>query len=137
MEKIKDLSYCSKNSTKNNIKLFEKLIASKETNSLDFAHVNLLINNALTVKALLSSKQFENIVNAIPSQLKTLLCLDTFNTHLSNAVKKNPKLQENYDLLLSTDLLEVSKSLNSKTNKSIDTTGAVANNKTIQTCFEF
>lgn len=81
IDKLNDLHYCSKLKDSNNIEKIIHLTASKESNSISFANINLLLNNLQNVETMLLLKIdiLNKILNTIPSQVRTLLCLDNFN----------------------------------------------------------
>lgn len=105
LENLNDVKYCSQRALKNNVEMFIYLEPTKESNKISFACVNLLLNNLRNVETLLLLKLevLEKILHTIPSQMKTLLALDTFNSHLNKALEINPNAKAQYDLIKETD----------------------------------
>lgn len=134
LNNLNDFEFCSKRTDKNNIELFLKLTPSKETNSLNFACVNLLINNIQTITGLLNlqTENLNKLLSAIPSEMKTLLCLENFNKKLDDAIRMNPSGITQYEIIKNFDYSEKSNYL-----KSITFVPALNNASLNQTVFEF
>ena len=115
IEKLNDVSYCFKQKDSNNIKLFLDLTPSIDTNKISFSCVNLLLNNTKNVEQLLvlNMDNLEKLINVIPSQMKTLMCLNSFVNLLQIALTKNPGGSKQFQLLLNADYKDLSLKANS------------------------
>ena len=131
---LNDIAWCFKRKNENNIQLFINLVPSKATNNINMACINLLLNNNETTKALLNlnNERLLGIAKAIPSQLKTLLCLENFNLRLNNSLKMNPSCQKQIDFLISLEYSEMSSFINS-----VKLVPALNNESLKQMTFEF
>ena len=111
---LNNIHYCSRNRNCNNVEKIIHLNASKESNDIPFANINLLLNNLRNIETLLVLKidVLNKILNTIPSQIRTLLCLDNFNMYLDKALANNPQYLEQYQLIKNCDYKELSIKLN-------------------------
>lgn len=115
LDDLNNIHYCSRNRNCNNVEKIIHLNASKESNAISFANINLLLNNLQNIETLLLLEidVLNKILNTIPSQIRTLLCLDNFNKYLDKALGKNPQYLEQYQLIKNCDYKELSIKLNS------------------------
>lgn len=117
INKLGDSHFCSKRTKENNVQFFIELEATNESNKIPFACVNLLLNNLENVDILLMLKTdiLEKVLCTIPSQMRTLLCLDNFKYYLEESLKKNPSGKAQYELVKNTNYKEMSLALIEKT----------------------
>lgn len=74
----------------------------------------------------------ENILNALPSQIRTLLCLDKFNAMMANSLKTNPGGHQQYEMIKKFDYKKQSEYL-----KMISYVPTSNNVSMVQTVFDF
>ena len=134
MNDLNDINFCSIRRNENNIQLFIDLVPSKVTNNINMACINLLLNNNKTIEALcnLSEVRIIGIAKAIPSQMRTLLCLQSFEKNLNEAIKRNPSAEKQIQLLQSLNYNEMSNYINS-----IELVPALNNESLKQMTFNF
>lgn len=134
MNDLNDIKFCSIRRNENNIQLFIDLVPSKVTNNINMACINLLLNNNKTIEALcnLSEVRIIGIAKAIPSQMRTLLCLQSFEKNLNEAIKRNPSAEKQIQLLQSLNYSEMSNYINS-----IELVPALNNESLKQMTFNF
>ena len=134
MNELNDISFCSIRRNENNIQLLIDLVPSKVTNNINMACINLLLNNNKTIEALcnLSEVRIIGIAKAIPSQMRTLLCLQSFEKNLNEAIKRNPSAEKQIQLLQSLNYSEMSSYINS-----IELVPALNNESLKQMTFNF
>lgn len=114
IENLNNLSFCSSRALCNNIELFIYEKPSSESNQINFACINLLLNNLRNIETLLLLKieVLESILMTIPSQMRTLLCLDNFNKKLEQSLQLNPAGLMQYELIKKFDYKKHSAALN-------------------------
>lgn len=134
MNDLNDISFCSIRRDDNNIQLFINLVPSKVTNNINMACINLLLNNNKTIEALcnLSEERILGIAKAIPSQMRTLLCLQSFEKNLNEVIRRNPSSIKQVELLRSLNYSEMSCYINS-----IELVPALNNESLKQMTFNF
>ncbi len=134
MNDLNDINFCSIRRNENNIQLLIDLVPSKVTNNINMACINLLLNNNKTIEALcnLSEVRIIGIAKAIPSQMRTLLCLQSFEKNLNEAIKRNPSAEKQIQLLQSLNYSEMSNYINS-----IELVPALNNESLKQMTFNF
>lgn len=134
MNDLNDIKFCAIRRNENNIQLFIDLVPSKVTNNINMACINLLLNNNKTIEALcnLSEVRIIGIAKAIPSQMRTLLCLQSFEKNLNEAIKRNPSAEKQIELLQSLNYNEMSNYINS-----IELVPALNNESLKQMTFNF
>lgn len=115
IEELNNVHFCSMNRNCNNVEKIIHLNSCKESNAIPFANINILLNNLQNVETLILLKidVLNKILCTIPSQIRTLLCLDNFNMYLDKALENNPKYIEQYTLIKNSDYKELSIKLNS------------------------
>ncbi|MEV9477886.1 hypothetical protein ACOTVS_12140 [Aliarcobacter butzleri] len=131
---LDDIKYCSHRIFHNNMELLTSLVPSMKTNQINFACINLLLNNKQNVEALLNLEiyKLKNILFSLPSQMQTLLCLNNFNSLLDEILKQNPNCFEQYELIKNFNY-----SGNSSFIKCISIVPALNNDNLNQMKFEF
>lgn len=108
---IKNLTYCRKNESSNNVELLLSFIPTKDTNSVSFSNINILLNNPLNCVYLLDLEENKliSVLKAFPSQIRTLLALDNFNKNLLEATENDEEKKQKVSFIKSQDYSKFSK----------------------------
>ena len=82
---LNNLNYCRTHENEDNVSKILSLSVSKESNAISFANINILLNNDYNCQLIanLSKSDKERFIKRIPSQFRTLLSLDTFNSKIN------------------------------------------------------
>lgn len=85
------LLYCRKHENEDNVSKILSLNISRDSNSISFVNINILLNNEMNCKIIteLSNDELGKLISRIPSQFKTLLSLDNFIGNLKKFDKKD------------------------------------------------